>query len=591
MHTIEIPETLKAKLDSFYKKTVFPDILKLCEDCRLSEKEKNLVTRYVKAFLSFKKRGNISDIETIEGLIWNERFMNALEDLSELYPFVMDIRREMRHLHFAFSYTLKIAPWDNERDIENLLLSSPLSYSTFSIIYGYVLKQKPEEEELNKYDLQKDWKEKSLSRVNPVLDFYRKLKEGYKERKSKAIEEEYFYFCRCVLQFFPEERNSLLEMVSFEAAEELVKTADKWVSAFLNETNEETKEAPEPKRKKARKKIGIVYDIILSQRTANDISTEKDHTRESFAPYLVAIERINANYPGVFPITEQGIIDAFSCLYYLSDTQNAEIQPINSDEDGMIYEATIYQLYNMIKRTDYKPSSEDIARFITGLDFLTHPRRVPRKVRNAKTRKEETIVISVQFLNFLNKIILPQVERDEDGRVTKVLATQELGKQKVRFRIHKSLYSGFPDKTEGANNEVLYLPVETKGKERRYFLRTSFEKASTPWINFLFHIRACVHMKEDNLLENVFMYQAALAQARNWDDMNIPCDRTEKRHGKIYYFSSWEEYKRRMQSKKEKSKDKKTLLSFFERAKKEGEIISYSLVNNLYSWRYNETPE
>ena len=95
MHKIEIPETLKTKLDSFCKAFVLPDILKLCEECGLSDKETNLVTRYVKSFLSFKKQGNIADVETIEGLIWNERFMNAIEDISELYPFVMDIRREM----------------------------------------------------------------------------------------------------------------------------------------------------------------------------------------------------------------------------------------------------------------------------------------------------------------------------------------------------------------------------------------------------------------------------------------------------------------------------------------------------------------
>lgn len=597
MHKIEIPENLKAKLNSFCKAFVLPDILKLCEECGLSDKETNLITRYVKSFLSFKKRGNIADVETIEGLIWNERFMNAIEDISDVYPFIMDIRREMRHLANTFYDLKKVAPWDNERYIKNFFFSTPLSYSTFSILYAYIVSKKPGEEEIQKYDLRKDWKEKSLNRINPVLDLYKSLKNGYEERKNRAIEVEYYSFCQCVLQFFPEERQSLLEMVMpFEGAEDTLKTAEKWVLAvFCDNTNgapqEEATEDPAPKKKKARKKVGIVYDIILSQRTANEISTVKDNLGESFAPYQVAIEQINANYPGVFPISDAGILDALTCLYYLSDTQTSEIQPIKADADGMVYEASIYQLYGTIKGNDYKPSFEDISRFITGLDFLTYPRRVPRKVRNAKTRKEETIIISVQFLNFLNKIILPQVERDEEGRV-KVLTAQELGKQKVKFRIHKALYTGFSDRTEGENNEVLYLPVETKGKERRYFLRASFEKSSsTEWARFLFNLSSCVQMKEANLMEKVFDYQGALAQARNWDNNNIPCDRTEKRHGKTYYFSSWEEYKRRMQSKKDKPKDKKTLSSFFERAKKEGEIISYSLVNDLYTWKYKEQTE
>lgn len=597
MHKIEIPDTLKAKLNSFCKAFVLPDILKLCEECGLSDKETNLITRYVKSFLSFRKRGNIADVETIEGLIWNERFMNAIEDISEVYPFVMDIRREMRHLANTFYDLKKVAPWDNERYIKNFFFSTPLSYSTFSILYAYILSKKPGEEEIKKYDLWKDWKEKSLYRVNPVISLYKELKEGYEERKNRAIEVEYYSFCQCVLQFFPVERESLLEMeLPFEGAEETLKTAEKWVLAvFCESTNEVPQEeetaTPAPKKKKTKKKVGIVYDIILSQRTANEISTVKDNLGESFAPYQVAIEQINANYPGVFPISDAGILDALTCLYYLSDTQTSEIQPIKADADGMVYEASIYQLYGTIKGNDYKPSFEDISRFITGLDFLTYPRRVPRKVRNAKTGKEETIIISVQFLNFLNKIILPQVERDEEGRV-KVLTAQELGKQKIKFRIHKALYTGFPDRTEGENNEVLYLPVETKGKERRYFLRASFEKSSSmEWTRFLFNLSSCVQMKEANLMEKVFDYKGALEQARKWDSNGIPCDRTEKRHGKIYYFSSWEEYKRRMQSKKDKPRDKKTLANFFERAKKEGEIISYTLVNDLYTWKYKEKTE
>lgn len=587
MRSAKLSDTLQAKLNAFYN-SIIPEILAVCEASSLSVEETNLIKRYLKAFLSFKKRGNIKDIPTIQKIVKNRVFLYNLSDLYILYPFIEDITLDLCEISRQYSELCAAMPWDNWRTVHNVL-SSRYSYSCFSLLYAYIMAMKPDSEDIRKYDLQK---EGAPYRENKVEDFYFQFKKDAEFTKRSVTEVEFYTFCKLVLQFFPEEETSLREIsLSCGNEDRNINSAEIWVSQFLNEGPR--KETPisdpiiTPKKRKARPKVGIVYDLVLAQRTRNEISIEKN-LGENFAPYQVAIEQINANYPGVFPISNAGILDALTCLYYLSDDQT-DIEPIQEDNDGITYEASIYRLYSTLKGSDYKPSFEDISRFITGLDFLSYPRRIPRKVRNAKTKKEETIIISFSFLTFLNEIILPQVE-DTDGK-KKILKEQELGRQKVRFRIHRAFYCGFTDETKGDNNETLYLPIESKGKERRYFQRSSFERSSMEWASFLFNLSSCVQMKEENLLEKVFDYQGAIEQARKWDLDNIPCDRVEMRHGKPHPFKTWEEYKKRMISKKEKTKDRKTLASFFERAKKEGEIISYTLKSGVYSWKYKEETE
>lgn len=588
MRNVVLNATLQAKLDAFYK-AILSEITEVCEASSLSKEETSLIKRYLKCFLSFKKRGNIKDIPVIQKIVKNRTFLYNLSDYYILYPFLEDLILDMCEVERLYSDLCVAMPWENWRTVQNFL-SSRSSYSCFSILYAYVMAMKPDSEDIRKYDIQKAG---SPYRENPVEDFYSQFKNRVGFTKAHVTEQEFYTFCKCVLHYFPEEEPSLREIsLSCGNEDRNINSAEIWVSRFLNEDSKEGAKISEPistpKKRKSRPKVGIVYDITLSQRTSNEISIEKN-LGENFAPYQVAIEQINANYPGVFPISDAGILSALCCLFYLSDGQT-DIEPIDEDEDGITYEASIYQLYSTVKGAEYKPSIEDVSRFITGLEFLSYPRRIPRKVRNAKTGKEETIINSLAFLTILNKIILPQVEDADEKK--KIIKEQELGKQKVRFRIHKAFYCGFTDETKGENDEMLYLPIESKGKERRYFQRVSFEKsASMEWMRFLCNLSSCVQMQEDNLLERVFDYQGAIAKARSWDIKKCPCDKVEIRHGKPYQFQTWEEYKKRMISKKEKTKDKKTLLSYFERAQKEGEIISYKLKNGVYSWRYKEGAE
>lgn len=585
MRSVTLPLTLRDKLNSFYTVHI-PDILAVCEASSLDREETSLMKRYIRNFLSFKKRGNIKDIPVIQRIVKNRSFIYNLSDLYIIYPFLEDLILDLSEISRQFSDLSLAVPWENWRTV-NSVLASRSSYSCFSLLYAYITAMKPDSDEIRKYDRHK---EGAPFKDNPVEDFYFEFKRNSEKTKPQVIELEFYAFCKCVLQFFPEEEQALREIsIPGGNVEQVVNSAEIWVSQFLNEPQESEKAItpPAPKKRKARQKVGIVYDITLSQRTYNEISP--DRLGEEFASYRVAIEQINANYPGVFPITNSGVAEALTCLYFVSG-DSSDLTPIEEDEFGVIYEASIYRLYSIVKGTEHKPSLEDISRFIVGLDFLTYPRRFQRKERNASTGKEVNNVISLAFLYIYNQIHLPKIEKDEGGN-TRVIAEQELGKQKVKFRIHKALFGGFPAETKDEHGKPLYLPIETKGKERRYFQKSSFKKATTEWLTFLNNITSCVQMREDNLLENVFDYQGAIEQAKNWDLNKIPCTESEIRHGKLYYFRTWEEYKKRIISKKEKTKDRKTLLKFFERAKAEGVIISFTFKDGVYHWRYKENAE
>ena len=80
MRSVTIPSPLKEKLDKYLSAFVLPDIDKICADSSLSNEETNLIKRYVKSYFSFKKRGNIKDLELIERIVWNEKLMAAFDN-------------------------------------------------------------------------------------------------------------------------------------------------------------------------------------------------------------------------------------------------------------------------------------------------------------------------------------------------------------------------------------------------------------------------------------------------------------------------------------------------------------------------------
>lgn len=591
MRSVTIPSPLKERLDKYLSAFVLPDIDKICVDSSLSNEEASLIKRYVKSYFSFKKRGNVKDLEIIERIVWNEKLMKAFEDYAALYPFLADIRNELRYLNVFYSDIKGGQPWRKQRSIVNVF-NSPMSYSAYSILYAYVLNQKPKAEDISKYD-EFDDPEIEETKFNPVAHFYKWFREDHEDRKKDSIEKEFLNFACFVIEFFWDERKCLLEMdVPNVDVKKTFEEASKWIETLgiFGDDKEEPKEE-EVKPKPKTERVSIAYDLVLAQRTANEISTIKEQLGESFAPYQVAIEQINRNYPGVFPITNAGILEALLCLYCISDGQT-DLQPIEEDTHGKTFEASIYQLYKIAKGSDVPPSSEDIARFITGLEFLTYPRRFPRKVRNPKTKKEEIIIKSLALLKLPNGVVLPKLKDESDEEKKLVEGKQNLGRQKISFTIHSAFYEGFDDEVKGEDGKPLYLPIETKGKELRQFPKKALIRDKKgEYSRLIYNLGSCVQMLEENLLENVFDYNGDIEQAKREDKAGIKCDKVETINGKPYKYDSWEKWRRRQISKKQKPKDKKRLKAYFDDAVKDGVIISYSLNNAKYSWKYKETSE
>ena len=115
MRSVTIPSPLKERLDKYLSAFVLPDIDKICVDSSLSNEEASLIKRYVKSYFSFKKRGNVKDLEIIERIVWNEKLMKAFEDYATLYPFLADIRNELRYLNVFYSDIKGGHPWRKQR--------------------------------------------------------------------------------------------------------------------------------------------------------------------------------------------------------------------------------------------------------------------------------------------------------------------------------------------------------------------------------------------------------------------------------------------------------------------------------------------
>ena len=124
MRSVTIPAPLKEKLDKYLSAFVLPDIDKICADCALSDEETNLIRRFIKSYFSFKKRGNITDLELIEGIVWNERLMKSFEDYSVIYPFLMYLRQELRYLNVFYSDIKGGQPWRKQNSIVSVFNSS-----------------------------------------------------------------------------------------------------------------------------------------------------------------------------------------------------------------------------------------------------------------------------------------------------------------------------------------------------------------------------------------------------------------------------------------------------------------------------------
>lgn len=592
MRSVTIPAPLKEKLDKYLSAFVLPDIDKICADCSLSDEESSLIRRYIKSFFSFKKRGNITDLELIEGIVWNEKLMKTFEDYSVIYPFLMYLRQELRYLNVFYSDIKGGQPWRKQNTIVSVFNSS-LSYSTYSVLYAYVLAQKPKTEDLKKYD-EFDDPEIEETKFNPVAHFYKWFRVDHETRKAHSIEREFFNFAIFVIDIFREESKYLLEMdiprVDVKNIyDSILKSFDSFV---IVEDEKETQPKAETKPKKKTEQLGVVYDLVLARRTANQISPTKEESGESFLPYRVAIEQINKNYPGVFPITDAGILEAWLCLCSISDGQT-DLVPILEDERGKTFEASIYQLYTIAKGTDVTPSFEDLARFAMGLDFWTRPQRFKRKRRDAKTKKEVSSWVSITLLYISDRcgFTLPSTERttDEEGNNEKRI----VGGQKITFTLNAAFYKGIDDEVKDNDGNLLYAPIEKNGKEIRYFPKNALRRDTTGWYSrFLYNLASCVQMLEENLLENVFDYNGQIDKAKSLDKDGIICDKVEKRKGRDpRKFATWEEWTRRQISKKQKPKDKKRLQAFFADAVKDGVIISFSLQNNKYTWKYKDTED
>lgn len=590
MRSVTIPSPLKERLDKYLSAFVLPDIDKICVDSSLSNEEASLIKRYVKSYFSFKKRGNVTDLEIIERIVWNEKLMKAFEDYAALYPFLADIRNELRYISVFYSDIKGGQPWRKQRSIINVF-NSPMSYSAYSILYAYVFAQKPKAEDLHKYD---EFDDPNLeeSIFNPVIHFYKWFREDHEDRKKDSIEKEFLNFACFVIELFWDERKCLLEMdVPNVDVKKTFEEASKWIETlgiFGDDKEEPKEEEVKPKQKTER--VSIAYDLVLSQRTANQVSTIKEESGDSFAPYQVAINQINKNYPGVFPITDAGVHEAWNCLCFICDGQT-ELKPIQEDERGAkTFEASIYQLYKIAKGEDSTPSYEDLARFSMGLDFWTYPRRFKRKRRDTRTKKEVLQVVSLQLLYISDRcgFSLPTTERatNEKGEPEKRI----VGGQKITFTIHSAFFGGIDDEVKDNEGNLIYSAIETKGKELRHFSKNALRRDPTGWYSrFLYNLASCVQMLEETLLEYVFDYNGQIEKAKDQDKNRISCDKIETRKGREpRKFATWEEWTKRQISKKQKPKDKKRLQAFFEDAVKDGEIISYSFKNNKYTWKYKE---
>lgn len=569
---IKINSGTLAKLELLYTKCL-PGLKKIIEYSGLGSKEASLVKRYVKGYLLFQKRGNINDLPTIATIAANRSFRQEMEASGVDFIF----------LRFLGWDIISLSSFYNALQPENLLSQeyirageqinthhSVMSFSAVSMLYSYLWKYKPEDFSAYNYTQTIEVGGKTMTvSGNSAENFYNSLKINEDDNKIRAIGNDFYDFVRVVLTYFPEERENLFLISGLpfddDLRDRIITDAESYVSRLNGKLNIE-EDFIEEKNKTS--KVPIPLDLILASRKSNPVLVEGD-----LIDLKRAIWEVNKSGKYKLPITEKSYTIVQDLLSILAGSASGLI-PIKPGVRK--FKVSIYKLWKIATGGKYEPSNKEINSFIMGLEFARNPIVCPHYYNHPKKGKIP-VLISISLAH-IGVMVLPESE-DQGGLSSQEITIEpsllftggEVGKDKI-FSLGK-----------GENAEDLSI-IEADKKEVRFVEIAALENSSPQWRRFRSILQSCTHMKESDLMENVFNYSGEIEEAKGKDEAG------EKYTGKGKY-KDIESYTKRYITQN-KGKDRQRLIDLFDRAKELGLITRYKLKSTgVYEWGIKKEQE
>lgn len=569
---IKINSGTLAKLETLYTKCL-PALKKIIEYSGLESKEASLVKRYVKGYLLFQKRGNVKDLPVIATIAANRSFRQEMDAAGVDFIFLRFLGWDIFSLS-SFYNTLqheKLLSQEYVRAGEQLNVHhSVMSYSAVSMLYAYIWKHKPED--FSAYDYTQPINIGGKSMIvsgNTAENFYNSLKINEADNKTRAIGNDFFDFVRIVLSYFPEERENLFSIsgLPFDDTlrDRIIEDAESYVSRLNGRLNVEEDFIEEKNRTN---KVPIPLDLILASKKSAPVLIQGD-----LIDLKRAIWEVNNSGKYKLPITEKSYTIVQDLLSILAGSASG-LTPVKPGVRK--FKVSIYKLWKIATGGKYEPSNKEINAFIMGLEFARNPIVCPHYYNHPKKGKIP-VLISVSLAH-IGAMLLPDSE-DQGGLSSQEITIEpsllftggEVGKDKI-FSLGKV-----------GNADELAI-IEADKKEVRFVELSALENSSPQWRRLRSILQSCTHMKESDLMEQVFDYSGTIEEAKGKDEAG------EKYTGKGKH-KDIESYTKRY-IVQNKGKDRQTLVTLLERAKELGIITRYKLKpTGVYEWGIKKDQE
>lgn len=569
---IKINSGTLAKLETLYTKCL-PALKKIIEYSGLESKEASLVKRYVKGYLLFQKRGNVKDLPVIATIAANRSFRQEMDAAGVDFIFLRFLGWDIFSLS-SFYNTLqheKLLSQEYVRAGEQLNVHhSVMSYSAVSMLYAYIWKHKPED--FSAYDYTQPINIGGKSMIvsgNTAENFYNSLKINEADNKTRAIGNDFFDFVRIVLSYFPEERENLFSIsgLPFDDTlrDRIIEDAESYVSRLNGRLNVEEDFIEEKNRTN---KVPIPLDLILASKKSAPVLIQGD-----LIDLKRAIWEVNNSGKYKLPITEKSYTIVQDLLSILAGSASG-LTPVKPGVRK--FKVSIYKLWKIATGGKYEPSNKEINAFIMGLEFARNPIVCPHYYNHPKKGKIP-VLISVSLAH-IGAMLLPDSE-DQGGLSSQEITIEpsllftggEVGKDKI-FSLGKV-----------GNADELAI-IEADKKEVRFVELSALENSSPQWRRLRSILQSCTHMKESDLMEQVFDYSGTIEEAKGKDEAG------EKYTGKGKH-KDIESYTKRY-IVQNKGKDRQTLITLLERAKELGIITRYKLKpTGVYEWGIKKDQE
>lgn len=569
---IKINSGTLAKLETLYTKCL-PGLKKIIEYSGLESKEAKLVKRYVQGYLLFQKRGNVKDLPVIATIAENRSFRQEMDAAGVDFIFLRFLGWDIFSLS-SFYNTLqheKLLSQEYIRAGEQLNAHhSVMSYSAVSMLYAYIWQHKPEDFSAYDYTQSIDIGGKTVTVAGNIAEnFYNGLKINEADNKTRAIGNDFFDFVRIVLSYFPEERENLFSIsgLPFDDTlrDRIIADAESYVSRLNGRLNVEEDFIGEKNRTN---KVPIPLDLILASKKSAPVLIQGD-----LIDLKRAIWEVNNSGKYKLPITEKNYTIVQDLLSILAGSASG-LTPVKPGVRK--FKVSIYKLWKIATGGKYEPSNKEINAFIMGLEFARNPIVCPHYYNHPKKGKIP-VLISVSLAH-IGAMLLPDSE-DQGGLGSQEITIEpsllftggEVGKDKI-FSLGKV-----------GNADELAI-IEADKKEVRFLELSALENSSPQWRRLRSTLQSCTHLKESDLMEQVFDYSGTIEEAKGKDEAG------EKYTGKGKH-KDIESYTKRY-IVQNKGKDRQTLITLLERAKELGIITRYKLKpTGVYEWGIKKDQE